>query len=47
MKERWRKTAKDSNEVQSINSVTYKSYLCVMKYEASNLIDSLIGIFGA
>lgn len=40
MKERWRKTTKDSNKIQSLNNVTYKRYLCVMKYEA--LISLLI-----
>lgn len=34
MKERWRKTTKDSNKIQSVSNVTYKGYLCVMKYEA-------------
>lgn len=34
------KNNKDNNKIQSVNNVTYKRYLCVMKYEA--LISLLI-----
>lgn len=44
---RQRKTTKDSNKILKTNSVTYKSYVCAMKYEAEiSLLILLLKILG-